>query len=77
MGHKKTRLNAQTGFKYFDFNHNIFSSLGCKYGYDGDVKCLETIKFSIMTHQGCWGECNFCAIGVHQGRTIRNRSEEK
>ena len=42
---------------------------------DGAVKCLETIKFSIMTHQGCWGECNFCAIGVHQGRTIRTRSE--
>lgn len=42
---------------------------------DGKVKCLETIKFSIMTHQGCWGECNFCAIGVHQGRTIRTRSE--
>ena len=43
---------------------------------DGKVKCLETIKFSIMTHQGCWGECNFCAIGVHQGRTIRTRSED-
>jgi len=42
---------------------------------DGKVKCLETIKFSIMTHHGCWGECNFCAIGVHQGRTIRTRSE--
>jgi len=42
---------------------------------EGPVKCLETIKFSIMTHHGCWGECNFCAIGVHQGRTIRTRSE--
>jgi len=42
---------------------------------EGEVKCLETIKFSIMTHHGCWGECNFCAIGVHQGRTIRTRSE--
>jgi uncharacterized radical SAM protein YgiQ len=46
------------------------------YAKDGKVKCLETIKFSIMTHQGCWGECNFCAIGVHQGRTIRTRTEE-
>jgi uncharacterized radical SAM protein YgiQ len=45
------------------------------YKKDGDVKCLETIKFSIQTHHGCWGECNFCAIGVHQGRTIRTRSE--
>ncbi len=43
---------------------------------EGKVKCLETIKFSIQTHHGCWGECNFCAIGVHQGRTIRTRSEK-
>ncbi|MDN5126000.1 YgiQ family radical SAM protein [Aliarcobacter butzleri] len=43
---------------------------------DGKVKCLETIKFSIMTHHGCWGECNFCAIAAHQGRTIRTRSEQ-
>jgi uncharacterized radical SAM protein YgiQ len=46
------------------------------YAKDGKVKCLETIKFSIMTHNGCWGECNFCAIAVHQGRTIRTRSED-
>ncbi|MBN2782114.1 MAG: YgiQ family radical SAM protein [Campylobacterales bacterium] len=46
------------------------------YAKDGKVKCLDTIKFSIMTHHGCWGECNFCAIGVHQGRTIRTRSED-
>jgi len=42
----------------------------------GKVKCLETIKFALSTHQGCWGECNFCAITVHQGRTIRSRSSE-
>ncbi|MFA5501004.1 MAG: YgiQ family radical SAM protein [Sulfurovaceae bacterium] len=41
----------------------------------GKVKCMETIGYSITTHHGCWGECNFCAIGVHQGRTIRTRSE--
>ncbi len=42
---------------------------------EGVVKALETIKFSISTHQGCYGECNFCAITVHQGKTIRSRSE--
>ena len=41
----------------------------------GSVKALETIRFSVTTHQGCYGECNFCAIAVHQGRTIRSRSE--
>jgi uncharacterized radical SAM protein YgiQ len=42
----------------------------------GAVKALETIRFSISTHRGCFGECNFCAIGVHQGRTVRSRSRE-
>ena len=45
------------------------------YEAQGSVKALETIKFSIPTHRGCYGECNFCAIAVHQGRTVRSRSE--
>jgi uncharacterized radical SAM protein YgiQ len=40
----------------------------------GPVKALETIKFSVSTHRGCYGECNFCAIAVHEGRTVRWRS---
>lgn len=42
----------------------------------GKVKALETIKFSIQTHRGCYGECNFCAITVHEGRIIQWRSRE-
>ncbi|MDV2989299.1 MAG: YgiQ family radical SAM protein [Dehalogenimonas sp.] len=41
----------------------------------GKAKALETIKFSIQTHRGCYGECNFCAIAVHEGRTVQWRSE--
>ena len=41
----------------------------------GPVRALETTKFSITTHRGCYGECNFCSIAVHQGRTVRWRSE--
>jgi len=40
----------------------------------GEVKSLDTIKHSVTTHRGCYGECNFCAIAVHQGRTISERS---
>ena len=40
----------------------------------GKVKAQETIQFSITTHRGCYGECNFCAIAVHQGRTVCSRS---
>jgi uncharacterized radical SAM protein YgiQ len=46
------------------------------YECQGTVKALETIRFSISTHRGCYGECNFCAIGVHEGRTIRSRSAD-
>lgn len=46
------------------------------YARFGPVKALETIGFSISTHRGCYGECNFCAIAVHEGRTIRWRSQD-
>ena len=46
------------------------------YEQQGAVKALETIKFAISTHRGCYGECNFCAIAVHEGRTIRWRSQQ-
>jgi len=45
------------------------------YAKEGKVKALDTIRFSINTHRGCYGECNFCAISVHQGQTISNRSK--
>ncbi|MDR0334309.1 MAG: radical SAM protein, partial [Methanomassiliicoccaceae archaeon] len=43
---------------------------------DGTVRSMETIKQSVTTHRGCYGECNFCAIAVHQGRTVVSRSED-
>jgi len=46
------------------------------YEQQGRVKALETIAFSISTHRGCYGECNFCAISVHEGTTVRWRSPE-
>lgn len=46
------------------------------YAKQGKVKALETIRFSIPTHRGCYGECNFCAIAVHEGRTVQWRSED-
>ena len=42
---------------------------------NGTVPALATIRFALTTHRGCYGECNFCAIAVHQGRTIQQRSE--
>ena len=46
------------------------------YAAQGEIRALETIHFSIPTHRGCYGECNFCAIAVHEGRRVSWRSEE-
>ena len=45
------------------------------YAPQGPVKALDTIQFSVASHRGCFGECNFCSIAVHQGRTVQWRSE--
>ena len=42
----------------------------------GPVKALITIQASIPAHRGCYGQCNFCAISVHEGTTVTWRSEE-
>ena len=42
----------------------------------GKIRALDTIRFGVTTHRGCYGECRFCAIAVHQGRRIVSRSQE-
>ncbi|MFH2201601.1 MAG: YgiQ family radical SAM protein [Elusimicrobiota bacterium] len=46
----------------------------CRRG--GEIRALETIRFSITTHRGCYAECSFCAIASHQGRRVISRSED-
>ena len=46
------------------------------YANQGNVKAQETIKFSVVSHRGCCGECSFCAIAVHQGKSVISRSKE-
>lgn len=42
----------------------------------GGIPAIEEIKFSISANRGCFGNCNFCAIAFHQGRTVSARSDE-
>ena len=37
---------------------------------------LKMAKFSVVTHRGCIGKCNFCSLSLHQGDKIVSRSEE-
>ena len=46
------------------------------YAKMGEVRALDTIKSSVLTHRGCFGACSFCSITAHQGADIISRSEE-
>lgn len=43
--------------------------------YKQPIPAVEMIRYSINSHRGCAGGCSFCALALHQGRTIRSRSE--
>lgn len=40
------------------------------------IPAYDMIKYSINTHRGCFGGCNFCTIAAHQGKFIQSRSEK-
>lgn len=46
------------------------------YEKDGGVPGIKEVEFSITHNRGCFGNCNFCSIALHQGRRITVRSEE-
>lgn len=43
--------------------------------YDNPIPGIKTVENSIAVVRGCFGGCAFCALGVHQGKTIQSRSE--
>ncbi len=44
--------------------------------YREEIPALGPVRFSLVSHRGCFGGCSFCAIGHHQGRIIQSRSSE-
>lgn len=42
----------------------------------GGVPAISEIKFSLTSCRGCFGNCNFCALSMHQGRTVTSRSHD-
>ena len=43
---------------------------------DKRIPAYDMIKYSVITHRGCFGGCNFCTIAAHQGKFISSRSEQ-
>jgi uncharacterized radical SAM protein YgiQ len=44
------------------------------YERQGGIPAIEEVKFSITHNRGCFGNCNFCSLAFHQGRTVTSRS---
>jgi uncharacterized radical SAM protein YgiQ len=44
------------------------------YDAKGLIPGFETVKFSVISHRGCCGECSFCSLSMHQGRIVQSRS---
>lgn len=44
--------------------------------YSEPIPALEPVRFSVVTHRGCFGACSFCALTHHQGRIIQSRSAD-
>ncbi|MEN6468878.1 MAG: YgiQ family radical SAM protein [Smithella sp.] len=63
-----TELDTIYGLNFSRMVHPFYQA-------QGHVRAMETIAFSLTTHRGCFGECHFCSIALHEGRTILSRSE--
>jgi len=46
------------------------------YAEQGGVRAVETVRFSMISHRGCCGECSFCSLFMHQGRVVTSRSPD-
>lgn len=64
---KRTELDRVHELPFMNDAHPICKSRG-------EIRALVTIRDSITTHRGCYGECSFCSIAVHQGRSVISRS---
>ncbi|MDI6739438.1 MAG: YgiQ family radical SAM protein [Candidatus Edwardsbacteria bacterium] len=42
--------------------------------YKEPIPALETVKWSIVSHRGCYGGCSFCTLYFHQGPIVQSRS---
>ena len=53
-------------FYSFDYSRRI----------PGNYPEMKNFRWSVVTHRGCFGNCNFCSIAVNSGNGIISRSEE-
>jgi uncharacterized radical SAM protein YgiQ len=58
----------------FDYYYSLPYTRQVHPMYTEKVPAIEEVQFSVISNRGCFGNCNFCALTFHQGRTIQARS---
>ncbi|MGV8141039.1 MAG: YgiQ family radical SAM protein [Candidatus Woesearchaeota archaeon] len=62
--------------KYESKDLDEYYELGFTREIPNSIRHLRGFEFSIVTHRGCIGRCNFCSLNLTQGDKIISRSEE-
>lgn len=65
----REELDAVYALPYMKNYHPIYEK-------DGGIPAIEEVKFSLVSSRGCFGNCSFCAITLHQGRVVTSRSQD-
>lgn len=65
----QSELDRVYALPYMRTYHPVYEPMG-------GVPAIREVEFSIAHNRGCFGDCNFCAITLHQGRMITCRSEK-
>ncbi len=82
MFSNKENLAERIGKRYvLQYKSFVYSTKDLDYYYSFDYsrdvpKRLRGFQFSVVTHRGCYGGCNFCSIKLTQGERIVSRSEK-
>ena len=66
---EREQLDEVYGLPYMKNYHPIYEK-------EGGVPAIEEVKFSLVSSRGCFGNCSFCAITMHQGRIVTSRSQD-
>ena len=66
---EREELDEVYGLPYMKNYHPIYEK-------DGGIPAIEEVKFSLVISRGCFGNCSFCAITMHQGRIVTSRSQD-
>jgi len=64
-------------YKYPDYSSkDLDEYYELPYTREADKSFLKGFEFSVVTHRGCIGNCNFCSLKLLQGNKIISRSKE-